>query len=85
MRSSPNVGNIGRTGLPKCDAKSEQGLFLENNRAYRVFNNRTETVMETINVVVKDSECAMKQIGDEESETPMVTVAPTSTHLLILR
>ncbi|TYK21311.1 F5J5.1 [Cucumis melo var. makuwa] len=66
----------------KWDAKSKQGLFLgysQNSRAYRVFNNRTETVMETINVVVKDSECAMKQIDDEEGETPIVTLAPTST------
>ncbi|KAA0026048.1 gag-pol polyprotein [Cucumis melo var. makuwa] len=66
----------------KWDAKSKQGLFLgysQNSRTYRVFNNITETVMETINVLIKDSEYAMKNIDDEEGETPMVTLAPTST------
>ncbi|TYK30409.1 gag-pol polyprotein [Cucumis melo var. makuwa] len=66
----------------KWDAKSEQGLFLgssQNSRAYKVFNNRTETVMETINIVVNDSEYTNKKIDDEEDETPKVTLAPTST------
>ena len=43
----------------KWDAKSDTRFFLgysHNSRAYRVFNNRTKIVMETINVVVNDHE-----------------------------
>jgi hypothetical protein len=43
--------------LGKFDPKSDEGIFLgysTNSRAYRVFNKRTETVMETINVVIDD-------------------------------
>jgi hypothetical protein len=39
--------------LGKFDSKSDEGIFLgysTNSRAYRVFNKRTETVMESINV-----------------------------------
>ncbi|KAK2402491.1 cysteine-rich RECEPTOR kinase [Trifolium repens] len=41
----------------KLDPKSDEGIFLgysTNSRAYRVFNNRTKTMMESINVVIKD-------------------------------
>ncbi|KAK2351820.1 hypothetical protein QL285_096837 [Trifolium repens] len=41
----------------KLDPKSNEGIFLghsTNSRAYRVFNNRTRTMMESINVVVND-------------------------------
>ena len=41
----------------KMNPKSDEGLFLgysTNSRAYRVFNSRTKTVMESINVVVND-------------------------------
>lgn len=43
----------------KCDTKSDEGSFLrysQNSRAFRVFNKRTRTVMETINVIVNDNE-----------------------------
>jgi hypothetical protein len=43
--------------LGKFDPKSDEGIFLgysTNNRAYRVYNTRTETVMESINVVIDD-------------------------------
>ena len=39
--------------LEKFDAKSDEGFFLgysTTNRAYRVFNKRTKTVIESINV-----------------------------------
>jgi hypothetical protein len=39
----------------KFDPKSDEGIFLgysTNSRAYRVFNKRTETMMESINVVI---------------------------------
>jgi transposase InsO family protein len=48
-----------RENLGKFDSKSDQGIFLgysPNSRAYMVFNKRTETVMESINVVVDDEE-----------------------------
>jgi len=41
----------------KIDPKSDEGIFLgysTNSRAYRVFNSKTETVMESINVVIDD-------------------------------
>ncbi|WJX83409.1 hypothetical protein P8452_66072 [Trifolium repens] len=41
----------------KLDPKSDEGIFLgysTNSRAYRVFNNRTRTMMESINVVIND-------------------------------
>jgi hypothetical protein len=41
----------------KMDPKSDVGVFLgysTNSRAYRVFNNRTQVAMESINVVVDD-------------------------------
>ena len=39
----------------KMDPKSDEGIFLgysTNSRAYRVFNSRTNVLMESINVVV---------------------------------
>ena len=41
----------------KIDPKSDEGIFLgysTNSRAYRVFNSRTKTVMESINVLIDD-------------------------------
>jgi len=41
----------------KMDPKSDEGILLgysTNNRAYRVYNNRTQVVMESINVVIDD-------------------------------
>jgi len=40
------------------DPKSDEGIFMgysTNNRAYRVYNNRTQVVMESINVVIDDA------------------------------
>ncbi|WJX61410.1 hypothetical protein P8452_46503 [Trifolium repens] len=48
----------------KLDPKSEKGFFLgysTNGRAYRVYNTKTQVVMESVNVVVKDS-------SDKENE-----------------
>ncbi|KAA0032911.1 gag-pol polyprotein [Cucumis melo var. makuwa] len=61
----------------KWDVKSEQGIFLgysQNSRAYRVFNNRSGTVMETINVVVNDFESTAKRTYDENDKTPNMSV-----------
>ncbi|KAK2402513.1 putative mitochondrial protein [Trifolium repens] len=48
----------------KLDPKSEKGFFLgysTNSRAYKVYNTKTQVVMESVNVVVKDS-------SDKENE-----------------
>ncbi|KAK2429756.1 putative mitochondrial protein [Trifolium repens] len=42
----------------KLDPKSDEGIFLgysTNSRAYRVYNSKTQVVMESVNVVVLDS------------------------------
>ncbi|TYK11265.1 uncharacterized protein E5676_scaffold227G001210 [Cucumis melo var. makuwa] len=55
----------------KWDVRSEQGIFLrysQNSRAYRVYNNRSNNVMETINVVINDLDSDIKQMNDEEDE-----------------
>ena len=47
-----------RENLGKFDAKSDEGIFLgysTTSWAYRVFNKRTKTVMESINVVIDDA------------------------------
>ena len=46
-----------RENLKKFDAKSDKGYFLgysSTSRAYRVYNLRTKTVMESSNVVIND-------------------------------
>ena len=50
-----------RENLEKFDAKSDKGFFLgysSTNRAYRVYNLRTKTVMESSNVVINDEVCS---------------------------
>ena len=49
--------------------KSDEGIFLgyyTNSRAYRVFNKRTKTVMESINVEVDDSITKVETVDDGE-------------------
>ncbi|KAA0035673.1 gag-pol polyprotein [Cucumis melo var. makuwa] len=67
----------------KWDVKSDQGIFLGyslNSRAYKVFNIKSGTVMETINVVVNDFESNVNQFNIEDDETS-VTPDVTSTLL----
>jgi len=48
-----------RENLGKFDPKSDEGIFLgysTNSRDYRVFNKRTDIVMESINLVINDEE-----------------------------
>ncbi|KAL0546131.1 hypothetical protein IC582_016037 [Cucumis melo] len=64
---------VDREYRQKWDARSEQGIFLgysQNSRAYKVYNNRSGSVMETINVVINDLNSDIKQMNDEEDETP---------------
>jgi hypothetical protein len=57
-----------RENLGKFDPKSDEGIFLgysTNNCAYKVFNNRTETVMESVNVIIGDEEVEAPSKGEE--------------------
>lgn len=59
--------------LGKFDPKSDKGIFLgysTNSRAYRVFNKRTETVMESINVVIDDQEVGSPSKGEKTQSFP---------------
>ncbi|CAJ2645128.1 unnamed protein product [Trifolium pratense] len=61
----------------KLDPKSDEAIFLgysTNSRAYRVFNSRTRTMMESINVVVDDSDTTS---ADSAEETDVITPVPT--------
>ena len=54
----------------KFDAKFDEGIFLgysNNSRAYRVFNKRTKTVMESINVEIDD---AITKVEMEKGQAP---------------
>ena len=50
-------------------AKSDEGIFLgysTTSQAYRVFNKRTKTVMEFINVKIDDALTKVEMSDDEE-------------------
>ena len=67
-----------RENLGKFDAKSDEGIFLgysTNSRAYRVFNKRTKTVMESINVEVDDAITKVEMVDDGEGPS---TKEPTA-------
>ena len=56
-----------RENLGKFDAKSDEGIFLgysTTNRAHRVFNKRTKTVMESINVEINDAITKVEMVDD---------------------
>jgi transposase InsO family protein len=58
-----------RENLGKFEAKSDEGIFLgysSTSRASRVYNNRTKTVMESINVVVQDTSLDAMVQGEPE-------------------
>ena len=60
-----------RENLENFDAKSDEGIFLgysTNSRAYKVYNKRTKTVMESINVVTDDT-ILVKDV-DKDGEGP---------------
>ena len=55
--------------LGKFDTKSDEGIFLwysTTSRAYRVFNKRTKTVMESINVKIDDALTKVEMSDDGE-------------------
>ena len=56
-----NLGNF--------DAKSDEGIFLgysTRSQAYRVYNKRTKTVMESINVKINDAITKVEMVDDGE-------------------
>ena len=56
-----------RENLGKFDAKSDEGIFLgysTNSQAYRVYNEHTKMMMESINVVIDDT-ISEKDIDDD--------------------
>ena len=58
-----------RENLGKFDAKSDKGIFLgysTSSRAYRVYNKRTKTVMESINVKIDDTVTKVEMVDDGE-------------------
>ena len=59
--------------LGKFDAKSDEGIFLgysTTSQAYRVFNKRTKTVMESINVKIYDDIAKVEMVDDGEGQAP---------------
>ncbi|KAL0546271.1 hypothetical protein IC582_016177 [Cucumis melo] len=53
----------------KWDSKADRGIFLgysTNSQAYRVYNRRTRTVMESVNVIIDDHEKIANGSIDEE-------------------
>ena len=77
----------------KLDAKSDEGVFLgysNNHLAYRVYNKRTRTVMESTNIVVDDLKEVVRMTpdneilsdlgtGDQEAEKKFVEVNVTDS------
>ncbi|MCI54526.1 gag-pol polyprotein, partial [Trifolium medium] len=62
------------------DPKSNEGIFLgysTNSRAYKVFNSRTNTMMESINVVIDDS--TTDKVTDEEADATASDQQPEAT------
>ena len=60
----------------KWDVKYDQGIFLgysQNSREYKVFNIKSGTVMETINIVVNDFESNVNQFNIEDDETSVMS------------
>ena len=58
-----------RENLGKFDAKSDEGIFLgysTTSQAYRGFNKRTKTIMESINVKIDDDLTKVEMINDGE-------------------
>ncbi|KAK2426713.1 putative mitochondrial protein [Trifolium repens] len=57
----------------KLDPKSDEGIFLgysTNSRAYRVYNSKTQVVMEYVNVVVKDT--PLEKNDDIDQGAPVI-------------
>ncbi|KAL4032373.1 hypothetical protein IC575_005445 [Cucumis melo] len=63
----------------KWDSKSDRGIFLgysANSRAYRVYNQRSKTVMESINVIIDDLGKEPNRNLDDEDEVFWNSLSP---------
>ena len=61
-----------REQLSKFDTRNDEGVFLGysiNSRAYRVYNLRTLTIMESINVVIDDALVHTDDALDEDCDS----------------
>ncbi|KAI4370459.1 hypothetical protein MLD38_018812 [Melastoma candidum] len=83
-----------KDGVGKFDARSDEGTFSGyslTSKAYRVFNNRTLTVEESINVKVDDSptqkedaaEAAAQSSTTVSNETSQQTVADPNRNTVV--
>jgi len=73
-----------KENLGKFDPKSDEGIFLgysTNSRAKRVFNKRTENVMESINVIIDDEEVD-RPSSREENQLDSAEPSVTSTDIV---
>ena len=81
-----------RENLGKFDAKSDKGIFLgysTTSQAYRVFNKRTKTVIESINVKIDDEGLSTKESDVEvealdievEGSTPIEESTPMNPRM----
>jgi hypothetical protein len=73
-----------KENLGKFDPKSDEGIFLgssTNSRAYKVFNKRTKTVMESINVVIDDEEVEAPS-NEEENQLNSAELPMTSADVV---
>jgi hypothetical protein len=70
-----------RENLGKFYPKSDEGRFLgdsSNSCSYRVFKKRTETMMESINVVIDDEEFGASSNGEEIQPIPEELPTPSA-------
>ena len=62
--------------MRKFDSQSDEGIFLgysSTSKAYRVYNERTMKVMETVNIVIDESS---KSGSDKFSEEILKEILP---------
>lgn len=70
----------------KQDSKSDRGIFLvysTNNRAYKVYNQQTRVVMESINVVINDYSNDKRVDDDDEIQPFCATQTSSSNHAIL--
>ena len=74
-----------RENLWKFDTKNDEGIFLgysTSSQAYRVYNKRTKTVMESINVTIDDAITKVEMVDDGEGpSTKEPTVEVEALHI----
>ena len=75
-----------REHLSKFQAKSDKGIFLGyffNSRAYRIFNLRTKTIMESVNVVIDDL-TGVARPSSEKKAVDLTVSSKNSFRMLLL-